>query len=243
MQPVRRFDTLYEQVLGTLRTAIVEGDIGPGSVLSVPEIATRLGVSRSPAREAILQLQNEGLVSILPRRGAVVLDGTLSDVEQIFQFREPLEGAAAALAARQIDPVSLESLRAALEAHTEAVRVADLEQHVLLDEQFHLGFIEASGNARIIDSLRSVRAQLRVVTRRLSAEQGALSDDMVAAHQAIFHAIETGDAVKAERVARSHVRGVLEFYRQHANAFPARDPALTRVDPLAASETAGHPDE
>ncbi|HEY4226455.1 MAG TPA: GntR family transcriptional regulator [Pseudolysinimonas sp.] len=243
MQPVRRFDTLYEQVLGTLRTAIVEGDIGPGSVLSVPEIATRLGVSRSPAREAILQLQNEGLVSILPRRGAVVLDGTLTDVEQIFQYREPLEGAAAALAARRIDPVSLDALRAALEAHTEAVRVADLEQHVVLDEQFHLGFIEACGNARIIDSLRSVRAQLRVVTRRLSAEQGALSDDMVAAHQAIFHAIETGDAVKAERVARSHVRGVLEFYQQHASAFPARGSGPVGVDPLPVSETPDKSDE
>lgn len=215
MQPVRRTGTLYEQVLQSVRNAIVDGSFPPGTVLSAADIAVRLNVSRSPAREAILQLQSEGLVTIVPRRGAVVLDGGMADVEDIFGFREPVEGMAAALAAERISPATLESLASTFEAHAEAVLTGDLERHLELDEKFHTIFIGASGNERIVDSLRTVRAQLGVLTRRLSAEPGAMDARIIGAHAAILEAIKVGDSRKAERVARSHVRGVAEFYREH----------------------------
>lgn len=215
MQPVRRYDTLYTQVLDTLRRDIVEGRIAPGTVLSAAEVASQLEVSRSPAREAILQLQNEGLLTIVPRRGAVVLEGDVSDIEQIFQFREPLEGMAAALAAARIQTDELERLRDAFEAHADAIRRHDLDSHLRLDEEFHTLFIDASGNERIVDSLRTVRGQLRVITRRNSSEPGAMDDVIIGAHQAILDAIAAGDAREAERVARAHVRGVHRFHRDH----------------------------
>lgn len=214
MEPIRR-ETLYEQVLESVRTAIVDGTIKPGTVISAAEIAGWLHVSRSPAREAILQLQNEGLVTMMPRRGAVVLEGGIADVEAIFGFREPLEGMAAALAAERIDSGALAELTRAFEAHTDAINRHDLDLHVKLDEEFHTLFIQASGNERIIEALRTVRAQLRVLTRRLSAEPGAMDEVIVGAHRAIYEAIRDGDRRTAERVARSHVRGVLEFYREH----------------------------
>lgn len=220
MEPIRRSETLYEQVLDSVRTAIVDGTIKPGTVLSAAGIAGWLDVSRSPAREAILQLQNEGLVTVVPRRGAVVLEGGMADIEAIFGFREPLEGMAAALAAERIDATTLAELTAAFEAHTEAVHGGDLDRHLQLDEKFHTLFIQASENERIIESLRTVRAQLGVLTRRLSAEPGAMDDRIIGAHRAIYEAIRHGDRREAERVARSHVRGVLEFYREHLPAAP-----------------------
>jgi len=224
MEPVQRGDSLYEQVLDSVRSEILEGRIAPGTVLSAAEIATKLDVSRSPAREAILQLQNEGLVTILPRRGAVVLEGTMADIEEILRFREPLEGMAAALAAQRIDRSTLEELREAFEAHSEAIHVKDLDRHLELDEAFHMTFIRASRNQRIIEALRTVRAQLRVVTRRLSAEPGAMDGAILDAHTAIYTAIKDGDWRLAERYARSHVRGILGFYIEHSDAIPPGQP-------------------
>lgn len=235
MEPIRRSETLYEQVLDTVRAAIVDGTIPPGTVLSAAEIASRLDVSRSPAREAILQLQNEGLVTVLPRRGAVVLEGGWHDIEDIFGFREPLEGMAAALAAERIDDATLDELVGAFTAHSEAVISGDLDRHLELDERFHMLFIQASGNERIIESLRTVRAQLRVMTRRLSAEPGAMDDRIIGAHRAILDAIRDGDRRTAERVARSHVRGVLAFYREHIpGAAVARHARAGRTPPGSA---------
>lgn len=222
MRPIRRPNTLYEQVLQSVRNEILEGRILPGTVLSAAEIAARLDVSRSPAREAILQLQNEGLVTVIPQRGAIVLEGTMSDLEEIFRFREPLEGMAASLAAQRIDEQALEKLGAAFEEHANAVREGDLDRHLELDEEFHLTFIRAARNNRIDEALRTVRAQLRVFTRRLSAEPGAMDDRIIEAHAAILAAIRAGDSATAERVSRSHVRGVLDFYVQHSEAIPKR---------------------
>lgn len=215
MEPVRRYDSLYTQVLDTLRRDIVEGRIAPGAVLSAAEVASELQVSRSPAREAILQLQNEGLLKIIPRRGAIVLDGGVADIEQIFEFREPLEGMAAALAANRIQPAAMQRLRDAYDAHADAIRKRDLDSHLRLDEEFHSAFIDASGNERIIESLRTVRGQLRVITRMNSSEPGAMDDVIIGAHEAILDAIARGDSREAERVARAHVRGVQRFHREH----------------------------
>lgn len=220
MKPVQRGDSLYGQALETLREGILDGSIPPGTVVSAPELAALLGVSRTPIRDAILQLQKEGLVAILPRQGILVVEPTVADLEDLFRFREPLEGMAAALAAQRIDREGLQRLQAAFESHEKAIHGHDLEAHLAQDEDFHEVIAQSSRSRRIEQALRDVRNQLRVYTRTLSTKPGAMDDRIIDVHRAIVKAIRDGDARAAESAARAHVRGVLEIYIENASVLP-----------------------
>ncbi|MEO3787528.1 GntR family transcriptional regulator [Actinocorallia sp. B10E7] len=214
MSPIGGGELLLDRVAGALRAAILSGELAPGTHLSVPELARQLEVSRTPAREALFRLQSEGLVSVTPRRGAVVLSGDPGRLAELFEYREALEGMAARLAAKRMDADGRAALRASFEAHAEAVRTGDLAAHVEHDQEFHELFIAGSGNQRIEQELGRVRSQLTLLTRRMSAKPGALTE-IVTAHEAILTGIEAGDGRRAENAARVHVRGIFDFYREN----------------------------
>ncbi len=220
MKPVQRGDFLYGQVLTSLREFIISGSISRGTVVSAPELAALLGVSRTPVRDAVLHLQAEGLVRILPRRGILVVEPTVADLEDLFRFREPLEGMAAALAAQRIDHAGRERLTIAFDQHERAIRGHDLEAHLTEDEDFHEIIAQAARSRRIEQALRDVRNQLRVYTRMLSSKPGAMDDRIVDVHRTITGAIHNGDARAAESAARAHVRGVLDLYLENAPDLP-----------------------
>lgn len=223
MKPIQRGDSLYEQVLTSLRESILGGSIARGAVVSAAELAVALGVSRTPVRDAVLQLQAEGLVRILPKRGILVVEPTVAELEDLFRFREPLEGMAAALAAQRIDRQGRERLAAAFDHHQKAISGQDLEGHLTEDEDFHEIIAQASRSRRIEQALRDVRNQLRVYTRALSTKPGAMDERIVEVHRAITEAIRVGDARGAESAARAHVRGVLDLYLEHAAELPGAD--------------------
>jgi DNA-binding GntR family transcriptional regulator len=213
MEPIEDSESLLDRVADALRTAILGGEIAPGSRLSVPQLARQLNVSRTPAREALIRLEHEGLVTVTPRRGAVVLGGDTSDLEEIFQYREALEGMAARLAARRMDADQLGMLRWEFEAHAEAVQAGNLGEHVEHDRRFHEIIAQASSNKRIATELERVRSQFGVLTRAMSAQHGAVDERIVQAHQEILEAIERKDGRSAEAAARRHIRAILHFYR------------------------------
>ena len=227
MKPLTKSDPLYDQVVEEVRKAIITGTLTPGQMVSAPQIAAQLGVSRTPVRDAILQLQREGLVAIIARRGVLILEPTVADLEDLFQFREPLEGAAAALAAERADTDILGALEFAFEQHAEAVSNHDLEEHMARDEEFHELIAQASRNRRIGEALLSVRGQLRVYTRTLSAQPGAMDGAVVEAHRAILEAIRAGDRDRARARARAHVRGVFDIYVRYSHMLPATSPHLS----------------
>ncbi|HWH97554.1 MAG TPA: GntR family transcriptional regulator [Pseudolysinimonas sp.] len=215
MRPLDDGESLLDRVTASVRTAILSGEIERGARLSVPEIARQLNVSRTPAREALLRLQHEGLVEVTPRRGAVVLDGSVTDLKELFEFREALEGMAARRAALEMSDSARAALRLAFERHTQAVNDGDLAAHVKHDRTFHELFIAASGNSRIIKELERTRSLLRLLTQEMSAQPGALTPALVEAHSRIFNAIEARDPDAAEVAARKHVAGILRFHLEH----------------------------
>jgi DNA-binding GntR family transcriptional regulator len=212
--PVEGGDLLLDRVTRALRGAILAGELTPGTRLSVPELARQLNVSRTPAREALMRLEHEGLVSVTPRRGAVVLNAQTQDLEEIFQFREALEGMAARLATRKITDHELDQLREEFRAHTDAVHAHDLGEHVAHDRRFHEIIAQVSGNRRIAAELERVRSQLDLVTMNASTERGAVDERIVEAHREILDAIEHRDGRAAEAAARRHIRAISHFYRE-----------------------------
>ncbi|MET4705190.1 DNA-binding GntR family transcriptional regulator [Frigoribacterium sp. UYMn621] len=168
-----------------------------------------------------MRLQHEGLVDVTPRRGAVVLNGSTADLRELFQYREALEGMAARLAATQMSDREKQDLRDSYRKHVRAVQAQDLAGHEKYDRAFHEAFIEGSGNRRIVEELQRVRALLKLLMREMAALPGALSEPLLTAHDRLLIAIEECDGEGAEKAARQHVRGILEFSIEHPDTASA----------------------
>lgn len=199
-------DAVYER----LRERIVDGELEPGTKLSVPALAGSLEVSRSPVRDAVLRLVQERLAREEPRRGAVVARVGPAELVAIYEVREVLEGLAARLAVENAGRRLVRALQETLEEHEAAMRTADLAASTEADLRFHRLIREAAGNPEVVRLLDDIQTQVRLAMRTTTVTAGPRQavDD----HRAILTAIESGDAVAAEQAARAHVfrlRGVL----------------------------------
>jgi DNA-binding GntR family transcriptional regulator len=190
-----------------LRTSIVAGTLPPGSHLSVPELARRLGVSRSPVRDALLRLERTGLVSLVPRRGAVVLNPDADDLAQLFEIREALEGTAARLAAERMTDHERTGLAALVAEHSDAVAAGDQRRHVELDLAFHASIRAGTRNRRLVDSLDLLSDQIELAIYANAARRWSV-DRALREHRAIVDAITRRDADAAESAARTHIARV-----------------------------------
>jgi DNA-binding GntR family transcriptional regulator len=211
LDEVDRPDLLVERVETTLREAILSGQLAPGSHLSVPEIARRLGVSRTPAREALFALHRLGLVEVRPHRGAVVVAGGHDDLRELFELREALEGMAARLAALHMPEPGLAELNAALDAHREAVEAGDIDAHVQWDLRFHELIAAGSANRRLVSSISQLGDQISVLMRLNSGRPGAMDESVLRAHGRIVRSIGRHDGDQAELRMREHIRAVFLF--------------------------------
>lgn len=196
---------LRVQVYGALRTAIVSGKLKPGERIVEDRICTELGVSRSPLREALRKLEGEGLISILPRRGAVVTELTPRDQLDLFAVREALEGLASNLAAAHITADELAELEDVCQAMEKCIGARDMAVVVALNTQFHELVAKASRNRWIREFLLSIRAQTRRLYRS-SIEKPDRAVDSVSEHRLVIEALRQGDGERAEALARQHVQ-------------------------------------
>jgi DNA-binding GntR family transcriptional regulator len=198
----RATDTAYEAV----RQMILSGEAEAGSRLGEAELAETLGLSRTPVREALQRLGSDGLVEVLPHRGARVVRWTPADLTEIFELRSLLEPYAAGRAARLgQDTGVLASLRDQCAAMERAAADGDLARVAQLNSRFHAAIIDASGNRRLPAMLTSVmHAPLILGTfRRYDAPAMARSMNH---HRELVAALAAGDPEWAESVMRSHVR-------------------------------------
>jgi DNA-binding GntR family transcriptional regulator len=202
---------LTERVAERLREAIVSGEIAPGTRLSVPEIARRLNVSRTPAREGLLMLEREGLVVPHPTSGVTVLVGDTQDVLDLFDLREGLEAIAARRAAERLPGVAA-ALDAIVDRHEDAVARKDLAGHIECDREFHRTIREATGNLRLSRQLLQIEQQLVVLNRMLSDRPGWRGTTVTRDHRRIAKAIGSGDPDAAESAIRRHIGRSRAFY-------------------------------
>lgn len=195
--------SLKEVVTERLRQAIFEAHCKPGTHLAEQTLADQYGVSRGPVREALLQLEQEGLVRILPRRGAVVTEISPREAWEIYSLRGHLEGLAVRDAATRWQAAHSQAL-AGLLADMERLGPSDWFDAIALDQQFHHVIVEAAGNrtlAQVYQTLDSkVAACFLAVRRYLGDGPPAMADR----HRRLVAALSKGDFWLAETLAASH---------------------------------------
>lgn len=211
---------LADQAYVTLRDAILSHELRPGSRLSVPVVAEQLGISRSPAREAIARIANEGLALVTPNRGAVVADVAPADLIEIYQLREVLEGLACRLAATAVTEDELAGLRELLGEHSRAVEQNDPERHYDLDASFHATIRGIAASSRLSTSLEMLQGQIRLAMHTTHRSPGGMAQAL-AEHRLILGALESHNPDVAETVGRAHIARLLNELRQGTEAAEA----------------------
>jgi DNA-binding GntR family transcriptional regulator len=197
--------TLRERVYRHLRSEIVNNQIAPGAVLQEVPLAEALGVSRGPLREALGALAAEGLVTITPRRGAVVTRLARRDFLEAYQVREALEGLAARLAVGLITDLALEAMAGAIETMDVAASQHDLNAFFDANAAFHGALVDASGNRKLIDIHQRLISQMGPYRRPSALLRGNL-ERSIAEHREILAATRARDAERTSALVLEHVR-------------------------------------
>lgn len=203
-------DWAYERI----RDAILDGDIAAGTRLSVPDLARRLDISRSPARESILRLLSEGLAAEIPHKGAFVSDITVDDLFDIYAVRSVLEGLAARLAAENVTPDDEQALTSALDEHREALAGGDRDEITEADMAFHGHLYRMSANPWLADSLTRLQSLVRLGMRTTLLVPGSPAHALNE-HEEVRNAVVSGDPDAAEAKIRAHVDRLRSTMRTH----------------------------
>ncbi|MFF4117602.1 GntR family transcriptional regulator [Streptomyces sp. NPDC001714] len=210
LSSLTRSTTLRERALVALRTAIITGQYRPGDHLGEVEIAEHLSVSRGTVREALRHLQQEGLVTPGARGMLRVSQLTPTEVRELFQVREALEGLALAqIIASPRRKEASDALRRALKKLQDAFASgADLAAKVEADLGFHLLLCELSGNSVLLKTWRQLEGPMRVVIMSAAGErrESAMS---ASAHEPIADAIARGDAATAQEILHAHMTSAI----------------------------------
>jgi DNA-binding GntR family transcriptional regulator len=208
---LRRAKSLTEQAADEIRARIVFGDVELGSSLSENMLAADLGVSKTPVREALLQLKSEGLVSIQPQRGSFVFDMSASEVVQLGDLRETLELAALRLAAGHDRAGLVEALREIVTKMRKALDRNDAVEYRKLDAEFHRAFFDHSGNVYLLASYLGIAFRIQALRSRLSADP-MLNRSSYTDHEKLLQLVETGKIDAALVLLSTHVGGTTEDY-------------------------------
>ena len=200
---LKKHQTLREQIVSSLRESIIKGELNPGQKLTEPELAERLGISRTPIREAFRQLESEGFLTVIPRRGAVVSKITRKEIQDFYELKSLLEGYAARVGAEKITEKGLEKLRKLNEQLAFLAEKGDVEAFFIKNDEFHNTFISYCGNVKLLEFRE------HLVQRFMRFRLGALSVpgrlmDSVKQHKTIIRAFEKKDGRLAEAVVLEH---------------------------------------
>ena len=190
------FLPLRDVVFNTLRQAILTGELKPGERLMEIHLANKLGVSRTPIREAIRKLELEGLVTMIPRRGA--------EVAQITEVRRALDALCVELACDRISQEELQHLKKACDTFEEAVKTKDVKQIAQADVALHDIIVEATGNQRLIQLVNNLSEQMYRY-RFEYIKDSSQHERLVEEHKVIYESIVKKDKETASHMAKVHI--------------------------------------
>lgn len=200
---------LRDVVFNTLRKAILKGELKPGERLMEIALAQRLGVSRTPVREAMRKLELEGLVVMIPRRGAQVANITEKDLNDVLEVRIALENLSIQKACSCMTEEELEKLKEAALKFESMTENGNLVRLAEADVEFHEVIYQSSDNRRLNQVLNNLREQIyRYRVEYLKDE--ATRKTLVKEHEEIYEAIRARDVKKAQEIAYRHIENQRE---------------------------------
>ena len=198
-----------QSVFLTLEEEILSGALKPGDTLTEIALSERLGVSRTPLRAAIHALAEEGLVEVVPNKGAVVLGVSRNDLVEIYDIRMRLEGIAASLAAQRISDEALAKLSESVELSEFYLMKNDSDHLKELDSDFHNILYKSSGNRHLCKILSELHRNIRSY-RKMSLSVPERLKTSVEEHKQLLSAIKSRDEAMAEKIAVEHIRAALD---------------------------------
>ena len=201
---LNEFLPLRDVVFNTLRRAILTGRFKPGERLLEVHLADQLGVSRTPIREAIRKLELEGLVTMIPRRGAIVAEMTVKNMRDVLEVRRTLDMLSVELACTRIDAAGLKNLGDAREAFAAALKTGNTATMAAADVAFHDIIVEATGNLRLKNLLNNLAEQMYRY-RFIYLQDDIRHDMLVTEHEAIYEAIKAKNREAAAAAAKAHI--------------------------------------
>ena len=196
-----------DAVYAALREAIITSMMKPGERMNVEELAGKLGVSLTPVRHAIQQLETEGLVEVKPRSGTFVANLSAQDVEDTFDIRFALERLAAERAVERVTDAEIAHMRLLLAQLRRPVRTAaDRDSHEKDNISLHKALLSASGNRRLEEMYDTLNAHIRIARiHAAEADWTSRAKDEEAEHEAIVAALESRDAAALAEALRRHI--------------------------------------
>lgn len=200
--------SLEESVFLALEEEILSGKLKKGESLTENSLSARLGVSRTPLRGAMHRLAEEGLIEIVPNRGAVVIGIGDEELVDIYKIRIRLEGLASSEAAKRISEDDLKRLRDSVELSEFYIAKQDAEHLKELDSEFHNIIYKASGNRLLCKTLTELHRNIKFYRKRSLGVANRL-EKSIAEHRGILSAIESGDSEAADRVTSAHIEAAL----------------------------------
>lgn len=198
------FLPLRDVVFNTLRQAILTGELKPGERLMEIHLANRLGVSRTPIREAIRKLELEGLVTMIPRRGAEVAQITEKSMNDVLEVRKALDALCVELACDRIEAQALENLQEACNKFEQAVETRDIKKIAREDVALHDIIVKATDNQRLMQLVYNLSEQMYRY-RFEYIKDVSQHERLVEEHRIIYHAIVNKDKETASKAAKMHI--------------------------------------
>ena len=217
--PISENPVLRNKVLDALKQAIAEMDIYDGEEaprLDERLLAENLGVSRTPIREAIMCLEQEGIVVSYPRRGAYVVRKSKQEILEIISIWAVLEGLAARMAVENASDEELSTLRNMFATFDEDKDSANIDEYSRRNIEFHHRVIQLSKCEALINIIEGLFIHMRAIRRKTIGERDRASLSIID-HMRIIEALEARDGAKAEQLVREHAMNLAEHVRQYVN--------------------------
>ncbi|TYQ14811.1 UNVERIFIED_CONTAM: DNA-binding GntR family transcriptional regulator [Acetivibrio alkalicellulosi] len=204
------YKPLREVIFNTLREAIIAGELKPGERLMEVKLADKMGVSRTPVREAIRKLELEGLVEMIPRKGAHVAELSVKNIMDVLEVRASLDGLATSLAADRISSEGIKDLEQVLMQFVSYAEKDNLQGTIKKDVEFHDLIYGASGNDKLIDITSKLREQVHRF-RVIYLKDYSSHKDLIEEHKFIYLAISKRDRELAKEYAQKHINKQAEI--------------------------------
>jgi DNA-binding GntR family transcriptional regulator len=207
--PLLKPRVLRQEVLDALRHAILTKEMAPGTRLLEAEVASQMGVSRAPVREAVRQLEQEGLVELVPHRGAVVLGLPDAEIDTIYEMRATIEARAMAAVSASLTPEQDAQILDLVEQMRDPLKRNDINAVSELDWQIHGLILELSQLTLLRRIWTSLYSLVQLRSYQALGRPGPAADyfkrTAIESHMALLEALRTGDAELASRAGRDHV--------------------------------------
>lgn len=205
--PVR--SSIRDQVVASLRAAILGGELEVGITYSAPLLAQRFGVSATPVREAMLDLIGDGLVSVMPNKGFRIAETSLEDLNELVKIRELLEIPTVGAIAKSVTPDQVMELRDLASSLDAAIRRGRNAEIIEQDRQFHMAVFRLCGNGRLVELLERLRVQAHMAALAFARSE-AMWKQSSEEHDELLNAFQAHDAKAAQAITSRHIRRAIQ---------------------------------